>query len=89
MNIETQLKSSRSNIENASDMLSLLMGRSTGIVYTIDPINLTSAIIADSEGLSDDRSDFKALRKGMESYDMMIKSSKMSYLPRMIAINER
>ena len=85
MNIETRLKSSRSNIENASDMLSLLMGRSTGIVYTIDPINLTSAIIADSEGLSDDRSDFKALRKGMESYDMMIKSSKMSYLPRLNA----
>jgi outer membrane protein TolC len=85
MNIETQVKSSQSGIQDVSDMLSILMGRPTGAVYTIDPIGITSAVIADSTGLSNERADFKALQKGMESYDMMIKSSRMSYLPRLNA----
>src|SRR5204862_5184122 len=81
MNIETQVKISQSGIQDASDMLSILMGRSTGIVYTCDHISIANALIADSAGLSDKRSDFKALQKGMESCDMIIRSSKMSYLP--------
>jgi outer membrane protein TolC len=85
MNIETQVKSSQSGIQDASDILSILMGRSTGTVYTIDPIGITNTVIADSVALSNERSDLKALQKGMESYDMMIKSSKMSYLPRLNA----
>jgi len=85
MSIETLVKSSQSGIQDASDMLSILMGRSTGTIYTIDPISITNAMIADSTGLSNERSDFKALQKGMESYDMMIKSSKMSWLPRLNA----
>jgi len=85
MNIETQVKSSQSGIQDASDMLSILMGRSTGTVYTIDPISIANVVNADSLGLSNERPDFKALQKGMESYDMMIKSSQMSYLPRLNA----
>jgi outer membrane protein TolC len=85
MNIGTQLKNSQSAIQDASDLLSILMGQSTGIVYTIDPIVITNVVIADSTDLSNNRSDFKALEKGMESYDMMIRSSKMSYLPRLNA----
>ncbi|HEY6502419.1 MAG TPA: TolC family protein [Chitinophagaceae bacterium] len=85
LNTETQVKSSRSGIQDASDMLSILMGQLTGTVYTIDPIGITNAVIADNPGLSDERPDFKALQKGMEAYDMMIKSSKMSYLPRLNA----
>jgi len=85
MNIETQVKISQSCIQDASDMLSILMVSSTGIVYTIDHISIANASIADSAGLPDKRSDFKALQKGMESCDMMIRSSKMSYLPRLNA----
>jgi outer membrane protein TolC len=85
MNIETQVKTSQSGIQDASDMLSVLMGQSTGTVYTIDSISITNAVIADSAALSNERSDFKALQKGMESYDMMIRSSKMSYLPKLNA----
>lgn len=85
MNIKTQVKSSQSAIQDASDMLSILMDRSTGTVYTIDSISITNPVIADSTGLSNERSDFKALQKGMESYDMMIRSSRMSWLPRLNA----
>jgi outer membrane protein TolC len=82
MNIETQLKSSQSSIQDASDMLNILMGNPTGTVYTVDSISIA---IAGSEDLPDGRSDFKALQKGMESYGMMIQSSKMSYLPKLNA----
>jgi outer membrane protein TolC len=84
-NIETQLRSSQSAILDASDMLSILMGRSTGTVYTIDPIGISNVDIPDSGSISNERSDFKALQKGMESYDLLIKSSKISYLPRLNA----
>ena len=85
MNIETQLKNSQYGILDASDLLSILMGQSTGIVYSIDPIGITAAAKTESAGLSNERADFTALLKGMESYDLMIKSSKMSYLPRLNA----
>ena len=85
MNIETQLKNSQSNIRDASDLLSLLMGQPAGTVYTIDPIAQNISLLIDSLQLSNDRADFKALQSGMESYDMMIKSSKMSYLPKLNA----
>lgn len=85
INIETQVKSAQSAIRDASDVLSVLMGRPTGAVYTIDPIGITHAVAADSTGLSNDRADFKAMQKGMESYDMMIRASRMNYLPRLNA----
>ncbi len=85
MNIETQLKISQSNILDASDMLSLLMGQATGVVYQVDPIGQKNNILSDSLQVSDDRADFKAMQKGIEGYNMMIRSSKMSYLPRLNA----
>jgi hypothetical protein len=72
MNIETQLKRSQSVIQDASDLLSILMGSSTGTVYTIDSIRITAVLIPDNAGLFSERSDFLALQKGMESYDLMI-----------------
>ena len=85
INFETQVKNSQSGIQDASDMLSILMGRSAGAVYTVDPINVTNDAIAVNSGLSNERSDLKALQKGMESYDMMIKSTQTSRIPRLNA----
>jgi len=85
MDIETQIKNAQSNIRDASDGLSLLMGEPTGTVYTTDPITQNINLLTDSLQLSDDRADFKALQKGMEGYDMMIRSSRMSFLPKLNA----
>jgi outer membrane protein TolC len=85
MNIEAQMNSNHYNIQDASDMLSLLMGKPTGTIYIVDPVIKNAAITADSLYLPNDRADFKALEKGMEGYDMMIKSSKFSYLPKLNA----
>src|SRR6185503_6576223 len=83
--IETQVKNSQSGIQDASDMLSILMGRPTGTIYTIDPIGVSVVMISDSAGLFNERSDFKALQRGMDSYDLLIRSSKMSFLPKLNA----
>ena len=85
INIETRVKSSMSGIEDASDQLSILMDKETGTVYTIDPITIANPVFADNEAWLVGRSDFKAVNKAMESYEMMITSSKMSYLPRLNA----
>ena len=81
--IETSLAEIKSNIQNASDYLSLLMNKPTGVIYR--PENsvgvFESKFTADS--LSANRSDFKAMEIAIASYDLMIKSNKMSYLPKL------
>ncbi len=84
MNIETQLQNTASGIRDVSDMLSLLMGRNGSVVYAVDSLELNRQT-PDSLQLTDERADFKAMQKGMEGYDMMIKASKMSQLPRVNA----
>jgi outer membrane protein TolC len=82
--IETNLADVKSNIKNASDYISLLMNKPTGVVYSVDaPISIDTKFFADS--LSANRSDFKAMEKAIESYNLAIKSSKMSYLPKLNA----
>ncbi len=85
MNLETQIKNSQSNIRDASDLLSLLMGGPAGRIYTTDPITQNINPLMDSLQLSGDRADFKALQKGMEGYDMMIRSSRSDFLPKLNA----
>lgn len=85
MNIETQLKQLSSNISDASDMLSFLMGNSTGKIYVTDSIEKGQDVLADTVRLSNNRSDFAAIEKGIESYNLMIHSSKMNYYPKLNA----
>jgi len=84
--VRTNLAKAKSNIRNASDYLSLLMGQGDGIIYkpanTLQPetpANDTATKIAST------RSDFLAMQKAIEASDLMIKSSKMSYLPKLNA----
>lgn len=85
LNIETQLKIIHSNFSEASDMLSLLMGKPTGRIYTTDSIERKQATAIDSFRLSNNRSDFAAMEKAIESYKLMIHSSKMGYYPKLNA----
>lgn len=83
--IETQLSAASSAIKDASDMLSLLMGQPTGTVYTIDSASYNNKLSADTLLFTTERADFKAMQKAMDAYALMIKASKMSYLPRLNA----
>lgn len=82
--VETNLAETSSNIRNASDYLSLLMGRPYGTVYTAEPVqpeNNEPATMA----VPDNRADFAAMKKAMEASKLMIQSAEKSYLPRINA----
>lgn len=85
MGIETQLKQSGSNILNASDILSMLMGKEAGTVYKTTQLATGSEWAGDSTALTVNRADFSAMQKGIESYDIVMKATKMSHLPRLNA----
>lgn len=84
--VETQLVKAGSDVRNASDYLSQMMGQPGGVMYTTDPFVNDSLPVADTvAGISDRRPDFLAMQKAIASADMMIRSDKMSYLPRVNA----
>ena len=83
--VQSNLVKAQSNIRNASDYLSLLMGRKTGVIYTIDS-SLGAREGADTtRKIASSRADFMAMQKAIEASDLMIKSSRMSYLPKLNA----
>ncbi|ANI89186.1 hypothetical protein A9P82_07705 [Arachidicoccus ginsenosidimutans] len=79
--IETQLASARSAIQNHSDNLSLLMGKPAGTIYMVD--SLQALLLPAEISLPENRSDFQAMSKASSSYDLMMKSTKMSALPKL------
>lgn len=82
---ESNLAKAKSNIRNASDYLSLLMGKSDGIVYKVDTTLRTEIINDTAAKIPSSRSDFLAMQKAIEASDLMIKANKMSWLPKLNA----
>lgn len=82
--VETQLAETGSNIRNASDYLSLLMGRPYGTVYTAEPAQAETTETAGSS-IPADRADFAAMKKAIEASQLMIRAAEKSYLPRINA----
>jgi outer membrane protein TolC len=83
--VESNLAKAKSNIRNASDYLSLLMGQPDGTVYTTE--NTLSATVTNEANtkIAATRSDFLAMQKAIEATDLMILSGKKSYLPKLNA----
>ncbi len=82
--IETNIALTDSNIKNASDYLSLLMNTAQGVVYLTTALSSTGQQ-AVTDSLPAARADFMAMEAGLQSYDLMIKGNKMSYLPKLNA----
>lgn len=83
--IESALAKAESNIHNASDGLRLLMGlESNAEVYLTDSLSQKERPLQNNT-LSTNRSDIMALNKAMDGSNMMVKSSKMTLLPRINA----
>ena len=84
--VESSLAKAQSGIKNASDYLSLLMGQPTGVVYKINDDFKAAPSGADTiQKIFSNRSDFMAMQKAIEASGLMIKSSQMSYLPKLNA----
>ncbi len=89
LNVEVQVQAAqlqhsqaKSQIDNISDQLSVLMGAPKGVAYTTQSYTLgTQADVSDS--VSSGRSDIRALNAAVNSYDMAIKSTQMGWMPRL------
>lgn len=85
--IETNIAKAKSNIQNASAYLSLLMGEDSAIVYVVDR-NQQGGAASESQSemsIPNNRADFAAMQKAIEASDLMIVAAKKSYLPRLNA----
>lgn len=78
--LEKNIAEANSSIKNASDALSLLMGKPTGITYLIEP-QPEDNYPATNDTLPAERADFKAMEAAIQSYNLLVKGAKMKYLP--------
>jgi outer membrane protein TolC len=84
--VENQLLTVKSNVNNASDYLQFLIGESNTTI--LKPSSNLEALVNSSvydQEISANRSDIEAMEKSTEAYSNMHKASKMSYLPRLNA----
>jgi outer membrane protein TolC len=75
-------------VQNASDYLSLLMGKQPGALYTVDAIQKVTPIENVEIQVPASRADFQAMQAAIAAQDMMVSSGKMSYLPKLNAFGE-
>ncbi len=85
---ESKLAEAKSNVQNASDYLSLLMGSKTGVVYSVESILRSTSAENTELNVPERRADFQAMQSAITAQDMMISSNKMSYLPKLNAFAE-
>lgn len=83
-NTETRLHELQSNISQVSDQLSLMMNKPQGVIYKTIPASLNIAN-EQVQIIPTERADLKAMQTGLDVYDIAIKGSKMSWLPRLNA----
>ncbi len=89
LNVEVQVKTAETNLAEAksqivtvSDQLALLMNSSSTVYKTV-PVVIEAASLQDS--VPANRADIKAMHLAMTAYDLSIKSTKMSRLPKLNA----
>ena len=85
---ESQLSQASSNVQNASDYLSLLMNKPTGTRYLVNAIDSVTLVGDLTLQLPENRADFQAMQTAVAAHDMMISSGKMAYLPKLNAFAE-
>ena len=85
---ESQLSQAASNVQDASDYLSLLMNKPTGTRYLVNTIDSVTLVGDLTLQLPENRAHFQAMQTAVAAHDMMISSGKMAYLPKLNAFAE-
>jgi outer membrane protein TolC len=85
--IDSQIQLADSNIKNASDYLYFLLNEDSKdkILKPTEPLEYNGKLIENDFSLNTSRKDLEAYNKSLEAYDLMIKSSKAKFLPRLNA----
>ncbi len=85
--VEKKLQLSESNVQNVSEYLAFLMGEEINGTYRPNKELMMSEIQAqDTFSLNQERKDLKAMQISVEAQEQMLKSSKMSFIPRANAV---
>lgn len=83
--VQNQLQSAKSNINNASNYLSFLMNDDQDVVYhPSDSLSISNYSLNDKT-ISEERSDIKAMQLVSDAYLNNYKADKMAFLPRLNA----
>ena len=82
--VGSKLNKAKSSIRDASDGLSLLMGQPSGVVYKANATK-EKHVTDTTLKIGASRSDFMAMNKAIEASGLMLKSTQMSYLPKLNA----
>lgn len=83
--VQNQLQSAKSNVNNASNYLSLLMNENQDVVYKPSDSLTVSTFSIENKTVSEERSDIKAMQLASDAYKNMHKADKMAFLPRLNA----
>jgi len=86
--MERQFAEAKSNVQNASDYLSVLMDKPSGVVYAVNLIENITVVDSIDTKIPENRADFQAMQSAVAAHDMMISSGKMAYLPKLNAFAE-
>lgn len=84
--VHNQLQQAKSNVQNASDYLSFLMGEKTYSVWNpTDTLESEELVTLETTSLNENRSDIQAMTLATEGYAKMNKADQMAFLPRLNA----
>ncbi|EDM44993.1 outer membrane efflux family protein, putative [unidentified eubacterium SCB49] len=80
--VQNQLQTAKSNVQNASDYLSFLMNDDAYVVYKpSDVLEKQTLVIAANNEISENRADIKAMQLATDAYSAMNKADKMAFYP--------
>ncbi|NLP59000.1 TolC family protein [Lutibacter sp. B1] len=83
--VQNQLQTAKSNVQNASNYLSFLMNDENYVVYTPSDELTVATFTVEDKTISENRSDIKAMQLASNAYEAMNKADKMAFLPRLNA----
>ncbi len=84
--VENQFQQAKSNIKNASDYLTYLMGETKGnVLKPINQLNADLDLDIYNNSFSIERTDIVAMQESTDAYNHMYKASKTGYVPRLNA----
>lgn len=83
--VQNQLQTAKSNVQNASNYLSFLMNDESYVIYVpTDELEVTTIEMED-KSISENRSDIRAMQLASNAYEAINKADKMAFLPRLNA----
>lgn len=81
--MESDLAKAKSGIANASDNLGLLMGQPAGTIYQLTDSLVVVQAKTSETSVPLQRADLAAMQKAIDASEMMLKSGRMGYLPKL------